>query len=143
METYEGGGHAYHATMPTDALTTFRDVVFEAKKLGFDTLKAQQIELGRRVREVLTTNGFPSVAADGFHAPGVVVCYTDDAGIKSGRKFMEAGIQIAGGVPLACDEPETFQTFRIGLFGLDKLQNIDRTVEHFEAAVKQIASSQA
>jgi len=139
METYEGGGHAYHATMPTDGLTTFRNVMFEAKSLGFEKLKAQQRELGSRLRTVLTDAGFPSVAADGFHAPGVVVCYTSDPAVKNGSKFAQAGIQIAGGVPLACDEPDDFQTFRIGLFGLDKLQNIDRTVQNFEAAVAKVA----
>ena len=139
METYEGGGHAYHATMPTDGLTTFRNVMFEAKSLGFEKLKAQQRELGSRLRTVLTDAGFPSVAADGFHAPGVVVCYTSDPAVKNGTKFAQAGIQIAGGVPLACDEPDDFQTFRIGLFGLDKLQDIDRTVQSFEAAVAKVA----
>ena len=139
METYEGGGHAYHATMPTDGLTTFRNVMMEAKELGFENLKQQQSELGERVRAVLTEAGFPSVAADGFRSPGVVVCYTGDPAVKNGSKFAAAGVQIAGGVPLACDEPDDFQSFRIGLFGLDKLQNIDRTVQHFEEAVSNVA----
>lgn len=140
METYEGGGHAYHATMPTDGLTTFRNVMWEAKEIGFEKLKQQQAELGTRVRAVLTSAGFPSVAADGFQSPGVVVCYTSDPAVKNGSKFMQAGVQIAGGVPLACDEPEDFQSFRIGLFGLDKLQNIDRTVQHFEEAVAKVVA---
>ena len=139
METYEGGGHAYHATMPTDGLTTFRNVMMEAKELGFKNLKQQQSELGSRVRAVLTEAGFPSVAAEGFQSPGVVVCYTSDPAVKNGSKFATAGVQIAGGVPLACDEPDDFQSFRIGLFGLDKLQNIDRTVQRFEEAVAKVA----
>ena len=138
MEKYEDGGHAYHATMPTDALTTFRNVIAEAEQIGFDKLCERQFELGNGVRRVLVSNGFKSVAADGFHSPGVVVSYTSDPDIKNGSKFTAAGIQIAGGVPLMCDEPDPFQTFRIGLFGLDKLQNVDRTVAEFEKAVGQV-----
>ncbi|OYD23277.1 aminotransferase class V-fold PLP-dependent enzyme [Oceanimonas baumannii] len=138
METYEQGGHAYHATMPTDALTAFRDTIMESRKTGFELLKQRQQELGDRVRAALAARGIKSVAADGFAAPGVVVCYTDDAGIKSGSKFAAEGLQIAAGVPLACDEPADFQTFRLGLFGLDKLQNVDRTVATFEAALDQV-----
>lgn len=138
MEAYESGGHAYHATMPTDGLTTFRNVMAETEAYGFEKVKDQQQELGDRVRELLVSKGFPSVAAVGFQAPGVVVSYTDDPEIKSGKKFMEAGIQIAAGVPLQCDEPDDFQTFRIGLFGLDKLQNVHRTVEEFEEALSKI-----
>lgn len=138
MEAYENGGHAYHATMPTDGLTTFRNVMAETEAYGFAKVKEQQQELGDRVRELLVAKGFPSVAAAGFQAPGVVVSYTDDPEIKSGKKFMEAGIQIAAGVPLQCDEPEDFQTFRIGLFGLDKLQNVHRTVEEFEEALSKV-----
>ncbi|WP_417606113.1 aminotransferase class V-fold PLP-dependent enzyme [Oceanimonas baumannii] len=138
METYEQGGHAYHATMPTDALTAFRDTIMESRETGFELLKQRQQELGDRVRAALAARGIKSVAADGFAAPGVVVCYTDDAGIKSGSKFAAEGLQIAAGVPLACDEPADFQTFRLGLFGLDKLQNVDRTVATFEAALDQV-----
>ncbi|MCC4265221.1 aminotransferase class V-fold PLP-dependent enzyme [Oceanimonas baumannii] len=138
METYEQGGHAYHATMPTDALTAFRDTIMESRETGFELLKQRQQELGDRVRAAMTARGIKSVAADGFAAPGVVVCYTDDAGIKSGSKFAAEGLQIAAGVPLACDEPADFQTFRLGLFGLDKLQNVDRTVATFEAALDQV-----
>jgi aspartate aminotransferase-like enzyme len=139
METYEAGGHAYHATMPTDGLRKFRDEMMETVSCGLEAVKAEQWELGTRVRELLTRRGFRSVAAEGFQAPGVVVCYTEDPDIHTGRKFAEAGLQIAAGVPLRCDEPEGFSTFRLGLFGLDKLQNIDRTVETLEEALDRLA----
>lgn len=138
MEAYENGGHAYHATMPTDALKTFRDVMQETEACGLDETRAWQQELGAKVRALLVRKGIKSVAADGFQAPGVVVSYTDDDGIRSGQKFAEAGVQIAAGVPLMCDEPEGFKTFRIGLFGLDKLENIDRTVETLDDALSQL-----
>ncbi|MEM7333116.1 MAG: aminotransferase class V-fold PLP-dependent enzyme [Chloroflexota bacterium] len=138
MQAYENGGHAYHATMPTDAITSFRDVMKETEAYGFDKVKAEQLELGEKVRELLESKGFKSVAAEGFQAPGVVVSYTDDVGIKSGSKFKEVGLQIAAGVPLACDEPDTFQTFRLGLFGLDKLHNVERSVATLEEALNQI-----
>ena len=138
MQAYENGGHAYHATMPTDALRTFAAVMSETERLGFDTLKARQQELGDRVRSVLEATGFPSVAADGFKAPGVVVCYTHDDGLKTGKKFAEAGLQIAAGVPLQCNEPEGFSTFRLGLFGIDKLENLDRTVETLSSALERV-----
>jgi aspartate aminotransferase-like enzyme len=138
MEAYEQGGHAYHATMPTDALTRFRDTIRETEALGFDLLKARQQQLGERVRSMLAARGIKSVAADGFAAPGVVVCYTEDAGIKSGSKFAAEGLQIAAGVALQCDEPADFQTFRLGLFGLDKLQDVDRTVATLERALDQV-----
>ncbi len=138
MEAYEGGGHAYHATMPTDALTTFRNVMAETEAYGFDKVKADQQELGDRVRALLAERGIKSVAADGFGAPGVVVSYTDDPAMKNGSKFAAAGMQIAGGVPLRVGEPDDFSTFRLGLFGLDKLQNIDRTVASLESTIDQI-----
>ncbi len=138
MHAYETGGHAYHATMPTDALTAFRDVMLETEAYGFDKVRAEQQELGDRVRKVLAARGIESVAAEGFGAPGVVVSYTDDPGIKSGAKFAAAGMQIAGGVPLQCDEGDDFSTFRLGLFGLDKLHNVDRTVAHLEATLDEI-----
>lgn len=138
MQAYIGGAHAYHATMPTDSLTKFRDVMLETKAYGFDKIKAEQIELGQRIRGLLDENGFKSVAAPGFEAPGVVVCYTDDAEMKTGKKFAAQGMQIAAGVPLQCDEPDDFQTFRIGLFGIDKLQNVERSVESFERALKAV-----
>lgn len=138
MQAYENGGHAYHATMPTDALTKFRDTMKESEKLGFDKLKKQQIELGRRVRDLLSEKGFNSVAAKGFEAPGVVVSYTVDADIHTGKAFLAQGLQVAAGVPLQCDEPADYQTFRIGLFGLDKLANIDRTVAYLDEALAKV-----
>tara|TARA_R100000541_G_scaffold1201_17_gene5591 strand:- start:15451 stop:16503 length:1053 start_codon:yes stop_codon:yes gene_type:complete len=138
MQAYEQGGHAYHATMPSDGLARFRDVMLETRDYGFETVRAQQLELGQRVRSLLTQQGFKSVAAEGFEAPGVVVCYTDDAGIKNGSKFAAQGLQIAAGVPLQCDEPADFQTFRMGLFGLEKLKNIDRTLNILQRALNEI-----
>ncbi|SIQ83925.1 aspartate aminotransferase [Aromatoleum tolulyticum] len=135
MEAYEKGGHAYHATMPTDALTALRDVMLETEAYGFDKVKAEQQELGRRVRTLLAARGFRSVAAPGFEAPGVVVCYTDDPEIQSGRKFIAQGLQTAAGVPLQCDEPADFRSFRIGLFGLDKLHAVERSVKSLEQAL--------
>lgn len=139
MEAYEGGGHAYHATMPTDALTRFRDIMNETQEYGFEKVRDEQLELGQRVRELFLSRGIKSVAADGFGAPGVVVSYTEDAGFHTGKKFAEVGLQIAAGVPLQCDEPEDYQTFRIGLFGLDKLHNVDETVARLEAALDKIS----
>jgi aspartate aminotransferase-like enzyme len=138
METYEQGGHAYHSTMPTDTLARVYEVMRETREYGFDKVRVEQQELGDRVRALLERHGFPSVAADGFKAPGVVVSYTDDPDIQSARKFVEAGIQAAAGVPLQCDEPAGFSTFRLGLFGLDKLHNIERTVANLERALKRI-----
>ncbi|MEM9774458.1 MAG: aminotransferase class V-fold PLP-dependent enzyme [Chloroflexota bacterium] len=139
MQAYENGGHAYHATMPTDGLTTFRNVMDETEEYGFDRVMASQKELGERIRQVLESKGFNSVAAPGFQAPGVVVSYTDDPAVKNGSKFAAVGMQIAAGVPLAIDEPDSFQSFRLGLFGLDKLMNVDRTVKKFEEAISQIS----
>ncbi len=138
MEAYENGGHAYHATMPTDALATFHKVMGEIEAIGFDTVRQQQQELGDKVRAALTDKGVKSVAAEGFQAPGVVVCYTEDGEIQTGKKFAANGLQIAAGVPLQCDEPEGFQTFRLGLFGLDKLQNVERTVANFTEVLEQV-----
>ncbi|MDO9617066.1 MAG: aminotransferase class V-fold PLP-dependent enzyme [Pseudomonas sp.] len=140
MQAYEQGGHAYHATMPCDALARFRDVMQETEGYGFAKVRAEQQALGQRVRALLTAKGFKSVAAAGFQAPGVVVCYTDDEQIKNGKKFAALGLQTAAGVPLQCDEPADFQTFRIGLFGLEKLNNIERTVEILEQALDQLPS---
>jgi len=139
MEAYEGGGHAYHATMPTDALARLRDVMLETRAYGFAKVHAEQQALGDAVRMLMERHGFASVAAKGFQAPGVVVSYTDDAGIQSGKKFLGLGLQTAAGVPLQCDEGADFQTFRIGLFGLEKLHNIERTVAHLQAALDQLA----
>ncbi len=138
MEAFEGGGHAYQATMPTDALSRLRDTMLETESMGFDNAKALQQEQGDKVRALLEGRGFKSVAAKGFQAPGVVVSYTEDAGIQSSKKFIDLGLQTAAGVPLQCDEGADFKTFRIGLFGLDKLHNVDRTVQHLEHALNQM-----
>jgi aspartate aminotransferase-like enzyme len=138
MQTYEGGGHAYHATLPTDALTITRDVMLETRAYGFEKLRDEQWALGRRVRALFAAHGLKSVAAPGFEAPGVVVSYTDDAGLHTGKAFMGQGLQTAAGVPLQCDEPADFKTFRIGLFGLDKLHHIDRTVASLDAALRSV-----
>jgi len=138
METYEKGGHMYHSTMPTDALTKTRDAMLETRAAGFEKLRADQIELGRKVRALFTARGLRSVAAEGFQAPCVVVSYTDDDGLHTGKAFLGAGLQTAAGVPLMCDEPADFKTFRVGLFGLDKLANVDRTVGHLEQALDRI-----
>ncbi|MGP5407759.1 aminotransferase class V-fold PLP-dependent enzyme [Psychrobacter celer] len=143
MRAYENGGHAYHATMPTDSLRQFRDTVNEAKKIGFDKLCDAQWELGNRVREVLQAKGIESVAAEGFKAPGVVVCYTDRDDMHKGGAFAEAGVQIAAGVPLKVGEPDSFKTFRVGLFGLDKLTDIDGAVQRFESALEQVLAEQS
>ncbi len=139
MLAYENGGHAYHATMPTDALLLFRDTMRETEAYGFDKVRAEQLELGQRVRALLSENGFDSVAAQGFEAPGVVVCYTDDVNIHNGSKFAQRGLQIAAGVPLMCDEPEDYRSFRIGLFGLDKLHDIDRSLANLQRAVEGVS----
>ncbi|MFN4064771.1 aminotransferase class V-fold PLP-dependent enzyme [Parazoarcus communis] len=138
MEAYEGGGHAYHATMPTDGLVRLRDVLQETEAYGLAKVKAEQLELGARVRQLLEARGFPSVAAEGFQAPGVVVSYTEDDGIRTGAKFIAAGLQTAAGVPLQCDEPADFKTFRIGLFGLDKLHQVERTVDSLRQALDRL-----
>ena len=138
MRAYENGGHAYHATMPTDSLRQFRDTILEAKEIGFDKLCDAQWELGNRVRKVLADKGIESVAAKGFEAPGVVVSYTDRDDIHKGSAFAEAGLQIAAGVPLKVGEPDNFKTFRLGLFGLDKLTDIDGAVERFEKALDEV-----
>ncbi|MDR0479058.1 MAG: aminotransferase class V-fold PLP-dependent enzyme [Burkholderiaceae bacterium] len=138
MQTYENGGHAYHATMPTTSLVVLRDTMQETKARGFDAVCAQQIELGRKVRALLESRGLPSVAAEGYQAAGVVVSYTTDPDIQSGKAFAAAGLQTASGVPLMCDEPADFRTFRLGLFGLDKWANVDRAVSQLAAALDQM-----
>ena len=138
METYENGGHAYHATMPTDALLRLRDVMQETQAYGFERVRQEQLELGHQVRALLERRGIRSVAAPGFQAPGVVVSYTDDPGIQNGSKFLALGLQTASGVPLQCDEPAGFSTFRIGLFGLDKLHQPERCVAQLAAALDRI-----
>ena len=138
METYEAGGHAYHATMPTDALTRLCEVMLETEAYGFDRVRGEQLLLGTKVRALFEGRGIPSVAADGFKAPGVVVSYTEDAGLQSSKKFLAEGLQTAAGVPLQCDEPADFSTFRIGLFGLDKWHNVDKTVANLAGALDRI-----
>ncbi|MGB3622869.1 alanine--glyoxylate aminotransferase family protein [Ketobacter sp. MCCC 1A13808] len=138
MEAYENGGHAYHATMPTDALKTFRDTMKETEALGFEKIRDAQQELGDRVRALFAKRGIKSVAAEGYAAPGVAVFYTDASLMQSGKPFIEQGLQVAAGVPLQCGEPEDYKSFRIGLFGLDKLLHIDRTLAHLETALKSI-----
>jgi aspartate aminotransferase-like enzyme len=138
METYEGGGHAYHATLPTDALTRLDAAMKETQAYGFAKVKAEQEELGRKVRALFESRGLASVAADGFKAPGVVVSYTTDPEIQSSRKFLAEGLQTAAGVPLQCDEGADFMSFRVGLFGLEKWHHVDRTVAHLSAALDRL-----
>lgn len=143
MRAYEQGGHAYHATLPTDSLLRLRDTMLEARRIGWGSLKTAQEDLGREVRALLAENGFASAAASGFEAPGVVVCYTGRDDIRSGQAFAAAGVQIAAGVPLQCGEGADFRTFRIGLFGLDKLADTGRTVRLLRQALEQIAAGTA
>lgn len=138
MQSYENGSHAYHATVPTGALIELRDSMKEMEKIGFALLKEKQWELGRRVRTMLAEHGIKSVAAEGFAAPGVVVSHTDNVDVHNGKAFIARGLQTAAGVPLQCDEPAHFRTFRIGLFGLDKLQNIDFSVKALQDALEDI-----
>ncbi|MDO9133792.1 aminotransferase class V-fold PLP-dependent enzyme [Hydrogenophaga sp.] len=139
METYEGGGHAYHTTLPTDALVRLHDTMKETEAYGYERVRQEQIALGRDVRNLLERHGFPSVSAPGFQAPGVVVSYTTDPDIQSSKKFLAAGLQTAAGVPLQCDEPADFRTFRIGLFGLDKWHDVPATLQHLERALAEVA----
>ncbi|QWD69744.1 aminotransferase class V-fold PLP-dependent enzyme [Polynucleobacter sp. UB-Siik-W21] len=143
MEAYEKGGHVYHTTMPTDALKILRGVMKETQSLGFAALKIKQVELGTKVRELLVSKGYHSVSAKGFQAPCVVVSYTKDPDIQSGKKFIALGMQTAAGVPLQCDERSDFRTFRLGLFGLEKLAHVDRTVGHLAAALEKITEAEA
>jgi len=138
MQAYENGGHAYHATMPTDALKQFRDTMMETKEYGFEKVKQEQIEVGKAVRAMLESKGIKSVAAEGFKAPGVVVNFTEDPAMQNGSKFAALGLQAAAGVPLMVGEPETFKSFRVGLFGLDKLHNVERTVANLENVIDQV-----
>ena len=138
MEGYEKGTHSYHTTMPTDALSRLREVMHETKEYGFEKVRQEQIDLGSRVRDLLESRGIVSVAADGFKAPGVVVSYTTDPDIQNSKKFLALGLQTAAGVPLQCDERPDFMSFRIGLFGLEKLHNIDRSVAHLETALTKL-----
>lgn len=141
MQAYEKGGHAYHSTMPTDALTGFRNTMLESRDYGFEKLRQDQMNLGREVRKLLAGHGYKSVAAPGFEAPGVVVSYTSDPDIQNGKKFAAQGMQIAAGVPLMCDEPSGFSTFRLGLFGLDKMHDVAAAVAKIETALNQIEAT--
>lgn len=136
METYEAGGHAYHATLPTDGLRRLRDIMQETAEYGFDKVKDEQWALGQGIRQLLKKRGLSSVAAPGFEAPGVVVCYSNDDGIVS--RFAAVGLQVAAGVPLMCDEGDDFQSFRVGLFGLDKLHHPTRSIDSFQKALDQV-----
>lgn len=138
MQAYLDGGHAYHATMPTDALRVFRDTMLETKEFGFERLKEAQWQLGEGVREMMAEKGIKSVAADGYGAPGVVVSYTDDPDIKTGKAFMAHGMQIAAGVPLQLGEPDGFSTFRLGLFGLDKLYDVEGTLGRLKVVADKV-----
>jgi aspartate aminotransferase-like enzyme len=138
MNAYENGGHAYHATMPTDSLVRFNQVMQETKQYGFAKVHAAQVELGQKIRAVLNSKSIQSVAAEGFEAPGVVVSYTTDPSFQNGSKFSAEGMQIAAGVPLQCDEPADFQTFRLGLFGLDKLYDVDAAVAKFKDTLEKV-----
>jgi aspartate aminotransferase-like enzyme len=143
METYESGGHAYHTTLPTDALARTRDVMLETRAYGFGRLRHEQTEIGRRVRAMFASHGIKSVAAEGFQAPGVVVSYTDDAGLHTAKAFIAEGVQTASGVPLMCDEPADFKTFRVGLFGLEKLNHVQRSVANLEKVLVRILAAGA
>ncbi len=142
MEAYENGGHTYHTTMPTDALARLREVMLETRAYGFDKVRQEQIELGRQVRTLFESRGIKSVAAEGFKAPGVVVSYTRDPEIQNSKKFLALGLQTAAGVPLQCDEPAGFSTFRVGLFGLEKLHHVDRSVQHLAQALDRLGMKQ-
>jgi aspartate aminotransferase-like enzyme len=138
MAAYEGGGHAYHATMPTDAIVGMRDAMFETRAMGFAEAKAAQWALGRAVRAMLAERGILSVAAEGFQAPGVVVSFTEDPLVQNGAKFRELGMQIAAGVPLQVGEGAEFRTFRLGLFGLDKLADVEATLARLRRGVEAV-----
>ena len=138
MQAYENGTHAYHATMPTDAIKRFRDTIAETAEFGFDKARKKQQELGDKVRLLLESHNIISVSEKGYQAPGVVVSYTNDKEIHTGSKFSSIGMQIAAGVPLQCDEGDDYQAFRLGLFGLDKLKDVDAAVKRLEDALKQV-----
>lgn len=137
-DSYVDGAAPYHATMPTDSLAHNTELMRETVQLGREELRARQLELGARVRELLATHGMPSVAAEGFDAATVVVAFTDDPTRQTGAAFKEAGLQIAAGVPLQCDEGPDYSSLRIGLFGLDKLNDVDGTVNRLAAALEKL-----
>jgi len=140
MEAYEKGGFMYYTTLPTDALMAFRQVMLETRDtIGFQAAKEAALKLGTLVRAAMSRSGLPSAAAPGFESPTVVVCYAKSADMVA--RFKANGLQIAGGVPFKCDEPANIMTFRIGLFGIDKLRNVERTAKTFEDALMQIAAA--
>ena len=143
MQAYVDGGHAYHATMPTDGLARFASMMHETLDFGLDAARDAQWALGEAVRELMREYRFASVADQGFQAPGVVVSHTSDDGLHKGTRFIAEGLQSAAGVPLMCDEPDGFKTFRIGLFGLDKLANVARTRDNLAAAMANIRADSA
>jgi len=67
-----------------------------------------------------------------------VVSFTADPDIQNGSKFKALGYQIAAGVPLQVGEGAEFRTFRLGLFGLDKLKDVDATVARLKTALDQV-----
>lgn len=140
MQAYEDGGHAYHATLPTDGLLRLRDAINDTLACGLEPLRQAQWSLGQQVRTMLAAQGYPSVAASGFEAPGVVVSYTDDLEISNGKKFVALGLQAAAGVPLMCGESKDFRTFRVGLFGLDKLNDVEGAVQRLQAVVEKLGA---
>ena len=137
-EAYMEGLTPYHATMPTDALAHGAELMRQTHDAGLAELRQAQVGLGSRVRATLAERGFTSVAAEEFAAPSVVVTFTDDPDIRSGAKFKEVGLQVAAGVPLMCGEGDDFSAFRIGLFGLDKLADVDGTVARLEARLDEL-----
>jgi len=137
-EAYATTSFVYHATLPTDGLKILRDVMLETRSIGFAKLKSAQAELGSKIRQVLIDKNYPSVAGAGFQAPCVIVSYTTDPEIQSGKKFIAQGLQTAAGVPLQCDEGPDYRSFRLGLFGIDKLLHVDRTVTKFQEALNKI-----
>ena len=139
MSAYLNGGHAYHATMPTDGLSQFYDTLCEVKSFGYDSAKQAQIELGSRLRLLMEQRGYKSLAADGFKSPSVIVSHTERDDMKNGAAFAANGVQIAAGVPLECGESAAFKTFRVGLFGLDKLADIDGTISDFMQALDMVS----
>ena len=140
MDLYERGGFGYHTTMPTDALRDFHEVTVETMRYGMAELKAAQLELGATARELLDSRGLTSVAAPGSEAPGVLVYYSP-LGVDNPlmmTRFKNHGLQIAMGVPWRIDEPDGTRTFRLGLFGLDKMKNIPGTVGKLEKALDAV-----
>lgn len=136
---YRAGSAGYHSTMPTDTIARNLQQMVETRERGFDALRDAQIELGTQVRALLAAHGLPSVAASGFASPTVVVVHTTDPDLRTGAAFREHGVQVAAGVPLHCDEPEGFSSFRMGLFGLDKLADVDAAVARLEKALSAIS----